>query len=541
MKKTIIKGVLEDITSMGDVPKNIVGIYNRLSEEDRDKLNEFDESQSIQNQKSMLISYAISQGWEIYNIYSDDDYRGSDRDRPAFNQLMKDAEAGKFNIVLCKSQARFTRELELVEKIIHGQFVEWGIRFVGYADNADTALPGNKKARQINGLVNEWYLEDLSDNIRTVLTDHRRKGMHIGAFALYGYRKDPEQKGHLIIDEEAAEVVRLVFDLYASGMGRTSIAKYLNERGIPNPTEYKRIHGLRYKGSNQYGSYWKYFAISDMLRNEMYIGNMVQGKYRNPSYKSKHSKPVPKEQWIIVENTHEAIIDRALWDKVQTMLDERAKPMCTGEIGLWARKTKCMYCGYTMSSHKSKDLYYLRCPSRYALGIDSCQGGIIPQRFLEKAVLTELNGIIEQFFDETEAQKNLLIREKNASEKKRLQREISDYQKKAEDLEKAIRNSYVDKAKGIITEQEFLSFRDSFQTEIQLCRSKVELSSKALDNLKQEAAHERSMEEVFNKYRNIEQLDRTIVDMLIDHIEIGRNDHKVHKSDLPPIRIHWKF
>lgn len=245
MKKTIIKGVLEDITSMGDMPKNIVGIYNRLSEEDRDKLNEFDESQSIQNQKSMLISYAISQGWEIYNIYSDDDYRGSDRDRPAFNQLMKDAEAGKFNIVLCKSQARFTRELELVEKIIHGQFVEWGIRFVGYADNADTALPGNKKARQINGLVNEWYLEDLSDNIRTVLTDHRRKGMHIGAFALYGYRKDPEQKGHLIIDEEAAEVVRLVFDLYASGMGRTSIAKYLNERGIPNPTEYKRIHGLR--------------------------------------------------------------------------------------------------------------------------------------------------------------------------------------------------------------------------------------------------------------------------------------------------------
>lgn len=532
MEKIIIK----------NMPKNIVGIYNRLSEEDRDKLNEYDESQSIQNQKSMLISYAISQGWEIYNIYSDDDYRGSDRDRPAFKQLMKDAEARKFNIVLCKSQARFTRELELVEKIIHGQFVEWGIRFVGYADNADTALPGNKKARQINGLVNEWYLEDLSDNIRTVLTDHRQRGMHIGAFALYGYKKDPEQKGHLIIDEEAAEVVRLVFNLYASGMGRTSIAKYLNERGIPNPTEYKRIHGLRYKGSNQYGSYWKYFAISDMLRNEMYIGNMVQGKYRNPSYKSKHSKPVPKEQWIIVENTHEAIIDRELWDKVQAMLDERAKPMCSGEIGLWARKTKCMYCGYTMASQKSKGLYYLRCPTRRALGSSCrCPGGTIAQRFLEKAVLAELNNIIEQFFDETEAEKNLLIREKNESEKKKLQKEISDYQKKAEDLEKAIRNSYVDKAKGIITEQEFLSFRDSFQTEIRLCRSKVELSNEALVNLKQEETHERSLEEIFSKYRNIEQLDRTIIDTLIDYIEIGRNDHKIHKTDLPPIRIHWKF
>ena len=155
--------------------ENIVAIYTRLSEEDRNKLSKEEESRSIQNQKSMLFSYAMQRGWEIYNIYSDDDYKGSDRNRPAFNQLLKDAEARKFNIVLCKSQARFTRELEMVERIIHGQFVEWGIRFVGYADNADTANKGNKKSRQINGLVNEWYLEDLSDNIKTVLTDRRER------------------------------------------------------------------------------------------------------------------------------------------------------------------------------------------------------------------------------------------------------------------------------------------------------------------------------------------------------------------------------
>ena len=276
---------------------NIVAIYNRLSEEDKGKLNAEDESRSIQNQKSMLISYAMNQGWEIYNIYSDDDYKGSDRSRPAFNQLLRDAQARKFNIVLCKSQARFTRELEMVEKIIHGQFIEWGIRFVGYADHADTANKGNKKSRQINGLVNEWYLEDLSNNIKTVLTDHRKKGLHIGAFALYGYMKYPCQKGHLVIDPEAAGIVREVFELYASGMGRTAIARLLNDRGIPNPTEYKRRKGLRYKGTGkQYGSLWKYYAISDMLSNEMYIGNMVQGKYENRSYKSKTAKPVPKER-----------------------------------------------------------------------------------------------------------------------------------------------------------------------------------------------------------------------------------------------------
>ena len=189
-------------------------IYCRLSEEDRNKQFETDDSNSIQNQKTMLVQYTVEQGWELYDIYSDDDYTGSDRKRPEFNRLLADAEKRKFDIILCKTQSRFTRELELVEKYIHGLFPIWGIRFISIVDNADTANKGNKKSRQINGLVNEWYLEDMSDNIRSVLTNRRVNGFHIGAFALYGYKKDPEQKGHLIIDEEAAAVVREVFTLF---------------------------------------------------------------------------------------------------------------------------------------------------------------------------------------------------------------------------------------------------------------------------------------------------------------------------------------
>lgn len=172
--------------------KSKVAIYCRLSEEDRNKQHETDDSNSIQNQKSMLIQYVLEQGWEVYNIYSDDDYTGSDRRRPEFNKLLNDAEHRKFDIILCKTQSRFTRELELVEKYIHGLFPIWGIRFISIVDNADTANKGNKKSRQINGLVNEWYLEDMSENIRSVLTDRRKNGFHIGAFALYGYKKDPE-------------------------------------------------------------------------------------------------------------------------------------------------------------------------------------------------------------------------------------------------------------------------------------------------------------------------------------------------------------
>ena len=343
-----------------------VAIYCRLSEEDKDKRHVTDDSESIQNQKSMLIQYATEQGWEIYGIYSDDDYTGADRSRPEFNRLLEDAKHKKFDIVLCKTQSRFTRELELVEKYIHGYFPIWGIRFVSIVDNADTENKGNKKSRQINGLVNEWYLEDMSENIKSVLTDKRKNGYHIGAFALYGYQKDPQQKGHLLIDEEAAEVVREVFTLFSKGYGKTAIAKILNEQGVPNPTEYKRQKGLRYQQPESQNSIlWRYYTISAMLRNEMYIGTMVQGKYGSVSYKTKQNRPRPKETWYRKENTHEAIIDQELWNTVQRMLEEKAKPFATGKTGIFAGKVKCAGCGYHMRSTKTKDRYYLKCATHH--------------------------------------------------------------------------------------------------------------------------------------------------------------------------------
>lgn len=512
-------------------------IYCRLSQEDM----QAGESRSIQNQKSMLITYATNQGWDIYNIYSDDDFKGSDRNRPAFNQLLKDARNRKFNIVLCKSQSRFTRELELVEKIIHGDFAEWGIRFVGLADNADTANQGNKKSRQINGLVNEWYLEDLSDNIKTVLTDHRKKGLHIGSFALYGYQKDPEQKGHLIIDPEAAAIVREVFELYASGVGRTGIARILNDRGIPNPTEYKRQKGMRYNGTDRpCGTLWKYYGISSMLENEMYIGNMVQGKYANPTYKSRHSKPVPKEKWIRVEGTHEAIIDKELWMRVQQRRAEKAKPCYVGEIGIFAVKAKCMYCGYTLTTSKNRGYRYLKCPTRN-LGKEACKGTFIAQRLLEKAVLTELNRIISDYFDEASAEAKLSVFRNLEDRKRRMKKEISQIASKMEGLKAAIRNLYVDKANGLVSDEEYLEFHGNFSEEIERYRKQQAERMSALEALEDEGKNIRSKEEVLRKYKNVSKLDRDIMDSLIDYIEVGRCEKKIHRDDLPPIVIHWKF
>ncbi len=318
-------------------------LYCRLSEEDQDKISPDQDSESIQNQRSLLTRYAKQQKWEIAGVYIDDNYAGADRNRPAFRRLLSDAEQGKFQVVLCKTQSRFTREMELVEKYLHDLFPIWGIRFIGVVDHTDTASAGNKKARQINGLVNEWYLEDLSDNIKSVLTDKRKRGQHIGSFAPYGYRKDPEEKGHLLPDEEAAAVVRDVFTWYCQGMGKTAIARLLNERGIPNPTEYKRRQGLRYQQSHsRTQTIWRYSSIDGVLRNPVYIGHMVQGKQESVSYKHRGSRPRPPSLWYIVENTHIPLIRQSLWEQAQRQLQQRREGLSPAFSSAGSVEGPCM-------------------------------------------------------------------------------------------------------------------------------------------------------------------------------------------------------
>lgn len=515
-----------------------VAIYCRLSEEDRNKQTETDDSGSIQNQKSMLIAYAMEQGWDIYHIYSDDDYTGADRKRPEFNHLLEDAQRRKFDIILCKTQSRFTRELELVEKYIHGLFPIWGIRFVSIVDNADTANKGNKKSRQINGLVNEWYLEDMSENIRSVLVNRRKNGFHIGAFPLYGYKKDPEQKGHLIIDEEAAAVVREVFVLFAQGYGKTAIARMLNDRGIPNPTEYKRLHGLRYQQPKMKNStLWKYFAIADMLTNEMYIGNMVQGKYGSVSYKTKQNRPRPKEEWYRVEGTHEPIIDMELWNKVQAMIAQRAKPFAVGTIGLFARKARCANCGYMMRSSKNRGKHYLQCPNRH-VAKDACIGSFISVDKLEQTILAELNRLAAEYLDKDELERNIELCDDLQEQRSRISAAIAVYEKKIAEYTKGIRDLYMDKVRGILSENDFVEYSKSFTDEKERLEHMVADSRRQVSEMDQKMETGDNRRQFIERYTNLDHLNREIVDTLIDYISIGK---RIPGTKNIPIEIHWNF
>lgn len=425
-----------------------------------------------------------------------------------------------------------------MEKYIHGLFPIWGIRFVSIVDNADTANKGNKKSRQINGLVNEWYLEDMSDNIKSVLTNRRQNGFHIGAFALYGYVKDPAQKGHLLIDPEAAAIVREVFTLFSQGCGKTAIARMLNDRGVPNPTEYKRLHGLRYQQPERRNStLWKYFAISDMLVNEIYIGNMVQGRYGSISYKTKQCRPRPKDSWYRVEGTHEAIIDRELWDRVQTLIEQRAKPFSVGTIGLFARKAVCMNCGYTMRSSKTHGDHYLQCGNKH-IAKDACEGSFISVKRLEQAVIAEINRLNEQYLDKDALARGVGFAASIQSQQTRIRSDIAAYEKKIAEHSKGIRDLYMDKVKGLLTESDFAELSKELSSEKERLERSVAEKQRQLAELDQKVTAGDNRKEVIEQYTNVTALTRPMVDALIDHICVGK---RVPGTKTVPVEIHWSF
>ncbi len=276
--------------------KNRAVLYLRLSKEDADKVKRGDDSASIKNQRLLLTDYAKMHAFEVVKIYSDDDESGLYDDRPQFEQMMRDAGMGMFDIIIAKTQSRFSRNMEHIEKYLHHDLANLGIRFIGAADGTDTDKEDNKKSRQIHGLVNEWYCEDLSRNIRSSFRAKMKAGQFLGASCPYGYVKDKNDHNHLVIDAYAASVVRRIYRLYLSGYGKARIASVLSSEGILIPTLYKRL----VLGENYYNAkasdttkHWSYQTIHTILNNETYTGCLVQNRVNTISYKDKKKKSFP--------------------------------------------------------------------------------------------------------------------------------------------------------------------------------------------------------------------------------------------------------
>lgn len=516
---------------------NKVAIYCRLSEEDKFKKNKGDDSGSIQNQKLMLTEYAIQQHWEIYQIYSDDDYTGSNRNRPAFNQMINDAKNGLFNIVLCKTQSRFTRELELVELYINTLFPEWGIRFVSIVDNIDTDVAGNKKARQIHGLINEWYLEDMSDSIKAALRTRMKAGFFIGSFAPYGYKKDPDNKGHLIPDEDAAFVVKEIFRLYNSGIGKTRIAKILNERGIPSPEEYCCIKGLKKRRHGSKKSHWAYYTISHILENEVYLGHLIQGQTFNPTYKSKHSHNAPKEKWVRVENTHEPIISEDEWRITRTLWDSKDQHSTSGRQispNKYSHLVKCAKCGCYMGTAYNNHKRFFRCNgAKY--GKCCCTGTTVFESTLDSAVLNEIARLRELYIDDEYVQGNIDKTDPLEERKQHLVKQIEILGSQIQECATALKSLYVDKLKGVITATQFTDLSKQFEAERQEHEQQLNQNKNAIRAItdQQQAIKDRSA--IVQRLLSFSDVTMELINEMIDHIEVdGTKYDRV-------INIYWNF
>ncbi len=526
-----------------------VGVYCRLSDEDRYKLNKNDDSDSIVNQRSMCVKYAVNNNWDVVDIYSDDDYSGAGTFRPDFDRLIKDCESGRINLVLCKSQSRFSRDMEVIERYLHNKFIEWGVRFVSIVDNADTKIESNKKSRQINGLMNEWYLDDLSNNIKKSLKNKREDGLFMGSFAPYGYDKDPADKHKIVIDPIASKVVKKIFDMYASGSGYYKICQYLNDNNVPPRSIYKKQKGSNFvSGTCNYDNVvWNVDTIAQILKNEVYIGNLVQGKLTSMGYKIHKLKKVPEKEWCRLENSHEPIIDKDTWNRVQERLGKYEAPIKTGEVHYLTRKVYCMECDkvfmrnvYHVKSEKSGKRAYLQCKG--AKKMHNCDNNrAMRMDELEEIIINAINDLLKNYYD----QNNLKELYSQRKEEDTRYTQISILNKEKLGLEKKIsenrtyyRKLFEDRMKEVITEEMFKLMTSDYTNEIETMLKRIDSIDDEIKCLNSKFEDKKQAEDILKKYKKIKSLNKIIIDEFIDKIYVGKYDKENKTRD---IEINWNF
>lgn len=574
-----------------------VVIYVRLSVEDGD-LIDGDISGSIRNQLLYLLSEAKKRNWKVVAIFCEEGISGADDNRPEWNKSLKYIENGYAQIFLCKSQSRFSRSLEMIEKYLHKEFVSWNVRFVGLVDSTDTSIKGNKKARQINGLVNEWLVEDQSINTREILKNKKKNGLYTGSFAPYGYIKDPNDKYHLIIDEEAAKVVRKIFDMYVKGAGYHTICEYLNEERILTPTEYKKKQGLKFHCANssyntrisyqveaddtlekiamflnstvdsiiQYNNLlddkiyegqiivvpcralWKRDTIRKMLMDEVYIGTLVQGKIQIKSYKEKKHIKVPEENWIKVPHCHNPIIDKETWDLVAQRFKNSGRNRSTknGEVHIFSKKVYCSCCNKAFQKNignvKDGKKEYLRCRTRKNCGNSFCDNvNSIGYDDLENIVLNEINEKLSLYYNKIKVEKNYY--EKNVS--KRIFDDLEILKNERHNLDNLIKNKenalillYDDRANGIIDLTEFNLIKAQYNKSINEAKIRIAKIDKEFDEIEIKKEKNLETEKILKKYKKIKKLNKIVLDEFIDKVFIGKIDPETKKRK---INILWNI
>ena len=521
--------------------EKITALYCRLSRDDELQ----GDSNSILNQKAILQKYADDNGFTNTQCFVDDGYSGTTFDRPAWNRLSAMIDEGLIGTIIVKDMSRLGRDYLQVGMYTEMVFPNADIRFIAINNGVDSINGTENDMTPFINIFNEFYAKDTSRKIRAVFKSKGQSGKPLCTNPPYGYIKDPEDKNHWIIDEEAANVVREIFHLCVSGYGPQQIAKEMMRRGYMNPTAYARANGRTPPDNRTLGDdyTWQNSTISHILTRMEYLGHTVIFKTYRKSYKNKKQLKNDPAQWQIFENTHEAIIDRETFDIVQRIRDGRRRVTPMGEMPILSGMVFCADCGKKLYQVRGRNLpqkEYMVC-STYRKIKGGCSSHQIRNEVLERLLLDGIQTVTayarkhEADFVELITQKSQTELDKSLRDGKR---ELEQAQSRIRKLDDIIQRLYEDNLEGKVSDERFARMTANYEEEQKGLESRVAELQKLLAAEKDRSVNVDHFLTLVRKYTDVQELTAEIVREFVEKVYVHQAE-RIDGQKVQRILIVW--
>ena len=517
-------------------------LYCRLSQDDGIE----GDSNSIQNQKAILQKFAEDHHFPSPCFYVDDGFSGGTFQRPAFQQMISDMENGEIGIIVTKDLSRLGRNQLHTGLYIEERFPMFGVRYIAINDNVDTDSSESNDLMPFKNLFNEWFIRDTSRKIRAVLKAKAERGERLGTRAPYGYRKDPDTK-KLIVDEEAAAIVRRIFVMCAGGSGPSQIARILKKEQILTPTMYAYTrYGITHTCLDTAHPYnWSNSAIANLLENEIYLGNTVNMKYSTKSYKDKRRVEHPREECMVFENTHPALITREVWDMVQRVRKNKRRLTKMEEQNKYSGLVFCADCGSNMVLHRahtmSASYNHFTCRT-YKKDGEACTGHYIRECVLDEIVLEDLRRVTSAAREHPEKFAAYIGSKQSAElqrEIRRQEKELAAMRKRKAELDAIFKKLYEDSVLGRITTEQFQMLSGSYTEEQNLITVGIPQKENEIQRLRETVSGTDSFLDKAKRYTDITELTPELLRLFIEKIVVHEKEVKWSKHAPQTVEIYY--
>ena len=477
----------------------------------------------------------------------DDGYSGGSFNRPGFQQMMTDMENGKIRTIITKDLSRLGRNQLHTGLYIEERFPMFGVRYIAINDNVDTDRSESTELMPFKNLFNEWFIRDTSRKIRAVQRAKAERGERLGTRAPYGYRKDEQDHKKLVVDEEAATVVRRIFALCAAGQGPSQIARLLKREQVLCPTTYAyNIFGVAHSSLNLNDPYgWSDSTIANMLENEIYLGNTINLRYSTRSYKDKRKVEHPREECMVLENTHPALVSREVWDIVQRVRQHKRRPTKMDEQNKYSGLVVCADCGSTMVLHRahtmSRSYNHFTCRT-YKKDGTLCTAHYIRECVLDDVVLEDLRRVTAMAREHTQEFAAYIGSRQSAEIRKEmrgLERELAALKKRSRELDSIFKRLYEDSVLGRITAEQFQTLSGSYTQEMEMLNKAIPEKETAIQRLREQVSGTDHFISLAKRYTDIQELTPELLRLFIQKIVVHEKDVKWSKHAQQTVEIHY--